>query len=99
MVCRLTGVRKAWYYWLVLTSVMICILTGGAVSEEACKFSYLGFPEDLNDSQVIVPEDVVAMSDFIPVGTPTEIVEQFIGGTPSIVFIIDNSSSMSPTQS
>ncbi len=63
-------------------------------ADEACKFSYLGFPEDLNDSQVVVPEDVVAMSDFIPVGTPTEIIEQFIGGTPSIVFILDNSSSM-----
>lgn len=73
------------------------LLSGLAYSvqaEEACRFSYPGFPEDLNDSQVIVPEEVVAMSDFIPVGTPTEIIEQFIGGTPSIVFIIDNSSSM-----
>ncbi len=66
-----------------------------AFTEEACKFSYLGFPEDLHDSSVVVPEDVVAMSEFVPVGTPTQIIEQFVNGSiPSIFFIIDNSSSM-----
>lgn len=66
-----------------------------AFAEEACKFSYLGFPEDLHDSSVVVPEDVVAMSEFVPVGTPTQIIEQFVNGSiPSIFFIIDNSSSM-----
>ncbi len=74
--------------------VFVCI-TGLAFGdlEEACEVMYHGDVADLNDSTVIVPEDVVALSSKVVVNTPTEVVEM-LGGTPSIFFIIDHSGSM-----
>lgn len=61
-------------------------------AEEACKFSYKGIPEDLNDSTIVLPEKVIALSEYILVGMPLDsIIEQKIN---SIMFIIDNSGSM-----
>jgi len=88
-----TTVKKTAQY-VFSVFVFGCGILNTVCAEDACKFSYFGFPEDLNDSFVVVPENVVAMSDFVPVGSPTEIVEQFVEVTPSIIFVIDHSSSM-----
>jgi len=95
MIFKVPMFKKDWRKPLWLITLTVLFVVKGSLSEEACKFSYLGFPEDLNDSQIVVPEDVVAMSEFVPVGTPTQIIEQFVDGSiPSIFFVIDNSSSM-----
>ena len=60
--------------------------------EEVRKFSYTGQPEDLNDTTIIVNELMVAMSEYIYVGTPTGAITKPV--TPSIMFILDHSSSM-----
>ncbi len=63
-------------------------------AEEVCKFGYTGQPENLNNQTISVPHEIVAMSEYVHVGTPIFISEQVVY-TPSIFFIIDNSTSMS----
>lgn len=60
--------------------------------EEVRKFTYTGQPEDLHDTTIIVNELMVAMSEYIYVGTPTGAITKPV--TPSIMFILDHSSSM-----
>ena len=64
--------------------------------EEVCKFSYTGQPEELHETEITVNEKMVAMAEFIYVGTPTGAVT--VPATPSVFFIIDHSSSMYTNQ-
>ncbi len=91
------------YYTRVLTLgkyaalVVMCFnfIAGSFVSaEEVCKFGYTGQPENLHLSTISVPHEIVAMSEYVHVGTPIFVNEQVVY-TPSIFFIIDNSTSMS----
>lgn len=74
---------------LVLTSVLF-VTTSTAV--EVCKFTYKGTPEELTDTTIKAPDDMVAMSEYIYVGQPSRM--DTTVDTPSIFFIIDNSGSM-----
>jgi hypothetical protein len=55
-----------------------------------------GYPEDLNGKEITVPENTVALSERVLVGTPTKIEEAHENYVQqaSILFIIDNSGSM-----
>ena len=61
--------------------------------KRVCDLHYNGDPSDLNDSTIRVPEEVVAVSAEVKVDMPTD-TSVYIGGTPSILFIIDHSGSM-----
>lgn len=63
-------------------------------AEEVCKFAYEGQPENLHNTIISVPHKIVAMSEKVNVGTPVFISEKVVS-TPSVFFIIDNSTSMS----
>lgn len=64
-------------------------------SEEVCKFTYRGSPTDLNETTLKVPEEMVAMSEYVYVNSLSE--SNIFSKTGSIVFLIDGSGSMSLT--
>lgn len=76
--------------WLLLFAVLFNI-NFITYAEEACKFEYLGLPHDLIDSTIVLHEKVVAMSEYVHVGNPFNIITE--GGACSIMFIIDVSAS------
>lgn len=79
---------------LTFLILFISISYVGIVSAvEVCKFTYKGSPDDLNDTTVIVPDEMVALSEYIYVDLKT--IVDSIPDTPTIFFIIDHSSSMS----
>ena len=88
--------------WIIINKlaatgmVVLLSLTTFLSAEEVCKFTYKGQPENLHDSTIIVPEEMVAMSEYIYVGTPKGSIPVQIS-TPTIFFVIDNSTSMSST--
>ncbi len=75
--------------------IVISILFGATIinADEVCKLSYTGYPEDLNGKTIAVPENIVALSEYVPVGTPVHVTEAVIK-KPTIFFIIDHSGSM-----
>ena len=80
---------------VVLVSVCAFLSADVKVLEmrEVCDLHYNGDPFELNDSTIAVPEEVVAVSAEVKVDMPTD-TSIYIGGTPSILFIIDHSGSM-----
>lgn len=78
---------RCWF--LMLTLFMIFSL----FAEEVCKFSYRGQPELWNNKTMRVPDDMVAMSEYLYVGQPGDTVYDTTR-TPSIMFVLDHSGSM-----
>jgi len=80
-----------------LNSTVLCclfaIVSYELADADVCKFSYKGRPEDFMDSIMYVPDNMVAMSETLYVGTPYQVNADTIT-TPTIFFIIDNSGSM-----
>ncbi len=75
--------------------LLFCILFHCLIfSKEVSKFAYKGQPEDFNDSTITVPKDMVALSEYQYVGTPTDTLVDPIN-SPAFMFVIDNSGSMS----
>jgi hypothetical protein len=64
-----------------------------AEMEDACEVYYKGDPVELKDSNVVVPDDVVALSSQIHVDMPIDTSTKV--APAAIFFVIDNSSSMS----
>ncbi len=82
--------RSASVRWVCLL-VGICIAT--LLSDEVCKLTYTGYPEDLNDTALVVPDNIVALSEYIHVGSPI-FVNENVTNEPTIFFVIDHSGSM-----
>ena len=74
----------------LLLFILSIVIT--SLSDEICKISYKDKPEDLHDSTIIVPEEVVAQSEYIHVPISVDFVPIILYRT--IFFIIDHSSSM-----
>lgn len=62
-------------------------------SEEVCKFAYKGQPEDFNNKTIVVPDEMVALSEYQYVGIPIDTTFDTIN-SPAIMFVIDQSGSM-----
>ncbi len=75
-------------YWLICCLFFVQI----GNSEEVCKFTYKGPPEDLNNTIIEVPEEYVAMSEYVYVQSWSD--SNVSGAPSSIMFLIDNSGSM-----
>ncbi|MFC1476459.1 hypothetical protein ACFL5S_00685 [Fibrobacterota bacterium] len=78
---------------LIITLLIGALLPGILHTEEVCKFAYKGQPEDYINDTIVVPDEMVAMSEYLYVGTPIDIVYDTIH-QPSIIFVIDHSGSM-----
>ena len=78
---------------LIIILLMPVLLQGLLYAEEVCKFAYKGQPEDYINDTIVVPDEMVAMSEYLYVGTPIDIVYDTIH-QPSIMFVIDHSGSM-----
>ncbi len=76
----------------IVVSALI-LFHGFLHAEEVCKFAYKGPPEDYINGTIIVPDEMVAMSEYLYVGSPTDTVYDTIH-QPSIMFVIDHSGSM-----
>ncbi len=83
---RYFNIRK----WLSWPIILLCLGTI-ASAEEVCKFEYLDLPEKLNGDTLIVPTRTVAMSEYVYVGDPGEIITT--GNPCSIMLIVDVSQS------
>ncbi len=80
-------------FFKVIISLFCVTSMSFAVLEDACEIFYHGDPSDLNDSNVVVPGESVALSSQIKVVPPdNEVVK--MGSAPSIMFVIDHSGSM-----
>ncbi len=75
--------------------ISLYIFIQTTLAEEACKFMYTGYPEFLNNRTLVLPDEVVAMSEYVPVYDAAHLVHE--GEPASIFFIIDNSVSMLQT--
>ena len=75
-------------YSFLTILLFLCTLS----AERVGKILYKGYAEDLNDTTIQVPRDIVALSEHIYVGHPDSLM--VIVDTPSIFFIIDHSGSM-----
>ncbi|GAJ14882.1 unnamed protein product, partial [marine sediment metagenome] len=64
---KLTSYKK----WSLLCLLILIFHVSFLPAEEVCKFSYKGLPEDLNDSTIIVPEEVIALSEYVYVNEST----------------------------
>ena len=62
-------------------------------SEEVCKFAYKGQPEDFQNGTIVVPDEMVALSEYQYVGIPLDTTLDTIN-SPAIMFVIDQSGSM-----
>jgi len=77
-------------------SLLICIAFQIFVPEikaaEVCEWNFRSCPEDINGQVITVPEKVIALSPYIRAcNAMTEMVS---ADTPAIMFVIDNSGSM-----
>lgn len=63
------------------------------LSEEVCKISYRYYPENLKDTTIVVPEDVVALSEYVYVSPHIVYLPHPIPRV-SLFIIIDHSSGM-----
>lgn len=79
------------YFNYLFGILVFSFFIGSTFSEEACKFTYKGIPELLNGETLVLPEEVVAMSEYVYVGNPSDLFS--FGNPASIFFIIDNSPS------
>lgn len=75
------------YFFL---AILLCF--GALSAEQVGKILYKGYAEDLNDTTIQVPRDMVALSEHIYVGHPDSFM--VIIDTPSVFFIVDHSGSM-----
>jgi hypothetical protein len=82
---------------LVLLMVFFNFPLSFAAMKDACDLKYLGDISELKDSTIRVPDKVVSMSAQIKVEMPF-CTTSVIGGTPSIFFLIDHSTSMGGPQ-
>ncbi len=82
--------RVAFRFIYFFLTIFLCISTLSA--ERVGKVLFKGYAEDLNDTTIQVPRDIIALSEHIYVGHPDSFM--VIIDTPSIFFIIDHSSSM-----
>lgn len=73
----------------LMLSVLFYALSG--FGEEVCKFENQGLPEKLNGDTLVVHEKNVAMSNYVQVGDPSDIVT--VGNPCSIMFLVDVSGS------
>ncbi len=78
--------------WVGTIFVILWLLSSLAFGDKVCKFTYKGTAEDLSDTTISVQEEMVAVSEYIYVSSKTYL--DSIPDTPSIFFVIDNSSSM-----
>jgi hypothetical protein len=89
--------RRSWRQKiLVVLGIMLCIgLQGNAA--EVCEFSLKDCPESYHNQTINVPMNVVAMAKKFTTCEPTKVIEGVVDSSapPAIVFIIDNSWSMS----
>ncbi len=60
-------------------------------TEEVCKFEYLGLPELLDGDTIFVPVRTVAMSEYVRIGDPGDLI--VVGNACSIMFLVDVSGS------
>jgi len=78
----------------MLVSFAVYMLVQAPVSAvEVCKFSYKGQPEKYNNDTMVVPDEMVAMSEYLYVPGTTNMSNDTLY-QPSIMFIIDHSGSM-----
>ncbi|MGD9202089.1 MAG: VWA domain-containing protein, partial [Chitinispirillia bacterium] len=77
---------------LILILIVIFIFNP-ANAEDVCKLFYNQYPEELKGQKVIVPDNTVALSEYVRVGSPLIVMEPPPEGI-SIFFIIDHSASM-----
>ena len=82
--------RNASVLWVCM---LVSIFVATLLSDEVCKLTYTGYPEDLNDTALVVPDNIVALSEYIYVGSPV-FVNENITNEPTIFFVIDHSGSM-----
>ncbi len=74
-------------------SVMVLlILVALCQAERVGKILYTGYAENFIDTTMLVPKDIVAMTEYIYVSHPESLT--VLVDTPSIFFIIDHSGSM-----
>ncbi len=81
------AMKQLWTVFFVLVFVSVNI------AEVVGNVSYLGQPENLNNQTIYLPHGIVALSEQVPVGIPSDL----SGGAnenPSIMFVLDNSASM-----
>jgi hypothetical protein len=80
--------------YTIITAIVLLALQISA--EEICTMRLLRCPEDFNDSTIYVPKKVYSMASNFFVCMPVNFVEGADGGgSPSIMFVIDHSGSMS----
>ena len=65
--------------------LILIVYIGHSSAVEVCKFAYKGTPNDLIDTTITVPDDMVAMSEYIYVNQPMSLDTPI--DAPSIFFV------------
>ncbi len=77
-------------FWTVL---IILVFVSVNIAEIVGNVSYAGQPENLNTQTLELPHGIVALSEQVSVGIPSDFASG-IDANPSVMFVLDNSASM-----
>lgn len=81
----------------LIVNLLLFIVVGVFAADQRCDFRLATCPESFNGQSIYVPKKVTAFAPDFYVCKPTKVIEN-VGGKvqpPSIMFVIDNSTSMS----
>ncbi len=85
-------IRQKAIVWILIFGGLL-LSTIPTFAEEVCKFAYKGKPEQYNNDTMIVPDEMVAMSEYLYVHDGDDLANDTLY-QPSIMFVIDYSGSM-----
>jgi hypothetical protein len=95
--------KRIYFHFRKIAVLAVCLSLfiglGAFAADQICNFRLTSCPESFNGQTIYVPKNVTTLSPDFYVCNPTKIIEGTTTVPPSIMFVIDNSSSMSGVNS